>query len=116
MDTVFINNLETYGILGIHAHEQRKPQRIRVSAKLSVNITNASEHDDILLTVNYSTLAKKIIDHINNNQYYTIEALIEALAAEILSDERIKTIWLRIEKPDAVPDADSVGVEIVRSA
>jgi len=41
--------------------------------------------------------------------------LIEGLAAEILCDERIASIWLRVEKPKAVPAADSVGVEISRS-
>jgi dihydroneopterin aldolase len=45
----------------------------------------------------------------------TIEALIEALAAKILTDEHIVTIWLRVEKPNAVPLAESVGVEITRS-
>lgn len=115
MDTIFINNLETYGILGIHPHEQRKPQPIRVSVRIDANISLASGKDDIHQTINYSTLAKMIINFIDASHYFTIEALIEALAGEILSDERIPQVWLRIEKPNAVPNAESVGVEITRS-
>lgn len=115
MDKVFIKNLQVLGILGIHAHEQRTPQPIRISAAVTTDIRAAAQGDDIRLTINYSTLAKKITGYIDAHPYLTIEALIEALAAEILTDKRIHTIWLRIEKPNAVPAAESVGVEITRS-
>jgi 7,8-dihydroneopterin aldolase/epimerase/oxygenase len=115
MDKVFIKNLQVLGILGIHAHEQRTPQLIRISAAATTDIKAAAQADDIRQTVNYSTLAKRITAFIDANPCLTIEALIEALAAEILTDERIQTIWLRIEKPNAVPTAETVGVEINRS-
>ena len=115
MDKVFINNLKVIGILGIHAHEQRTPQEIRVSAVATTDITDAALSDDITQTINYATLAKHITNYIQASPCLTIEALIEKLAVEILTDERITSIWLRIEKPQAVPEADSVGVEITRS-
>lgn len=115
MDIVFIKNLTVYGILGIHAHEQRTPQEIRISARASTDIKAAAQADDIRQTINYSTLAKSIAKFIEDHRCLTIEALIEALAKEILSDERITSIWLRVEKPNAVSAAESVGVEITRS-
>jgi len=115
MDKIFIKNLEVQGILGIHAHEQRQPQTIRISASATADIKAAAGADDIRQTINYSTLAKKIAQFIEDHRFLTIEALIEALAVEILSDERIHTIWLRVEKPNAVPAAESVGIEITRT-
>ncbi len=115
MDKVFIKNLHVYGILGIHPHEQRTPQEIRISVEVTTDITKAAKGDDVNQSVNYSTLSKQIIQFIDDSQYLTIEALIEALASEILANERIANVWLRIEKPNAVPKADSVGVEITRS-
>jgi 7,8-dihydroneopterin aldolase/epimerase/oxygenase len=115
MDKVFIRNLQVMGILGIHAHEQRTPQPIRISAAATTDIKAAAQADDIRQAVNYSTLAKRISAFIDANPCLTIEALIEALAADLLTDQRIQTIWLRIEKPNAVPAAESVGVEITRS-
>ena len=115
MDKIFIKNLQVYGILGINAHEQRTPQEIRISATASTDIKNAAQADDITQTINYSTLAKRIAKFIEAHPSLTIEALIEALAADILQDKRITSIWLRVEKPNAVPTAESVGVEITRS-
>lgn len=115
MDKIFINNLKVYGLLGVHAHEQETPREIRISAIASTNITAAARSDDINLTVNYSTLAKQITDFIQTRPHLTIEALIENLAALILQDQQIASIWLRVEKPNAVPAAESVGVEIIRT-
>jgi dihydroneopterin aldolase len=115
MDNIFIKNLKVDGILGIHAHEQRNPQEIRISAIASTDIRAAALDDDIKKTINYSTLAKIIAQYIEAKPHLTIEALIEALAAQILQDDRIDSIWLRVEKPNAVPAAESVGVEITRS-
>ncbi|MFW5714077.1 MAG: dihydroneopterin aldolase [Brevefilum sp.] len=115
MDKVFIKNLQVYGILGIHPHEQRSQQRIQISLEVKTDIQKAAEADDIRQTVNYSTLTKQIVQFVENGHYLTIEALIEALAEKILNDEKIDSVWLRIEKPNAVPRADSVGVEITRS-
>jgi len=115
MDKVFINNLKVHGILGIHAHEQRTIREIRISAVATTDINQAAQNDDIQQTINYSTLAKHITQFVEDNPCLTIEALIESLAKQILKDERIDSIWLRVEKPNAVPQADTVGVEITRT-
>ncbi len=114
MDIILINNLQVNGILGIHAKEQRTSQLIRISLRASTNIQKAAMEDDIHQTVNYSTLAKMIQQFVENSHYFTVEALIEALATKILTVKGIEILWLRIEKPNAVPNADSVGVEITR--
>ena len=80
-----------------------------------MDITEASKDDDVEKTINYSALSEDIIQFIDDSSYGTIEALIEALADKILKNFDIESVWLRIEKPNAVPQADSVGVEIERS-
>jgi dihydroneopterin aldolase len=115
MDKIFIKNLHVLGILGIHPHEQRTPQEIRISVTVTTDITQAAQNDDILQSVNYSTLAKEIICFIESSHYLTIEALIDALAEKILANNLVNEVWLRIEKPNAVPEAESIGVEITRN-
>lgn len=114
MDKIFINKLQVYGYLGIHLQEQQIPQLIQISLSTTTDIRNAAMNDDIRQTINYSTLAKKIKHFISVSHFRTIEGLIEALAAEILKDSRISSLWVRIEKPNAVPNSESVGVEITR--
>lgn len=114
MDKIFIKNLHVEGILGVHPHEQNTPRIILISAVISTDITQAAEDDDILKTVNYATLSKDISKFVKSTHYYTIEALIEALAKEVLKMDHVEEVWLHIEKPGAVADAESVGVEITR--
>ena len=114
MDKIFIKNLQVYGILGIHLREQQLPQLIQISVCAKTDIKSAAINDDIQQTIDYSSLVKQIIQFIDISRYRTIEALIEALSSEILSDKRIASLWLRIEKPNAVQNTETVGVEITR--
>ncbi len=114
MDKIFIKKLQVYGYLGIHLQEQQIPQLIQISLSATIDIQNAAINDDIRQTINYSTLAKKINQFISVSHYRTIEGLIEALASDILKDSHISSLWIRIEKPNAVPNTESVGVEITR--
>lgn len=114
MDKIFIKNLRVIGILGVNPYEQRKPQRIRVNVEVTTNIAEAAKEDDVRRTINYSSVTKHITQFIDANRFFTIEALIEALAQEILKFDRVEAVTLSIEKPNAVPEAESVGVEITR--
>lgn len=114
MEKIFIKNLRVIGILGVHSYEQRKPQRIRVNVEVTTDIAEAAKNDALKQTVDYSTLTHHIIDFIDANHFFTIEALIEALAQEILKFDGVEAVKLSIEKPNAVPEAESVGVEITR--
>ena len=114
MDKIIIKNLKTEGILGIHQREQDTPQPIQINVVMSVDTAKAAAEDDIHQTVNYSTIAKQIIQKVQTTHYYTVEALIAALADLVLENERVKKVWLRVEKTEAVTAAESVGVEITR--
>ena len=114
MDKIIIKNLKVEGILGIHKREQEDPQPILINVVMSVDISDAAAKDDIHQTVNYSTIAKQIVNKVKLNHFYTVEALISSLADLILENERVQKIWLRVEKTEAVTMAESVGVEITR--
>lgn len=114
MDKIIIKNLKTEGILGIHQREQDTPQPIRINVVMSVDTSGAAAGDDIHQTVNYSTIAKQIIQKVQTTHNYTVEALISALADMILENDKVQKVWLRVEKTEAVTSAESVGVEITR--
>ena len=114
MDKIIIKNLKTEGILGIHQREQEIPQPIQINVMMSVDTSKAAAEDDIHQTVNYSTIAKQIIQTVQSTHFYTVEALISALADLVLENDMVKKVWLRVEKTEAVTAAESVGVEITR--
>ena len=115
MDQVLIRNLIARGIIGIKDWEREKPQEILINIILFTNIRIAGQSDDIRDCVNYRTVAKKVINHAETAERFTVEALTSDLAEICLEHPGVEKARVRVEKPGAVRFADSVGVEIERS-
>jgi len=86
-----------------------------------INITvftdtrRAAETDDIADCVDYDALAKKIKAHAESAGRLTVEALANDLAEICLREKGVEKAIVKVEKPDAVPSAQSVGVEVERA-
>ena len=114
MDQVIIKDLVVRGIIGINDWERERAQEILINIVIFTDVTNAGYSDDIKDSVNYKTVAKKVIAHSESAQRYTVEALASDLANICLEDKKVKKVRVRVEKPGAVRFAKSVGVEIER--
>jgi FolB domain-containing protein len=115
MDKVFIRNLRVQGILGIHDWERVKPREIVIHVTLFTDTRRAAKSDDIDDCVDYSATAKKIRAHVESAARMTVEALANDIARLCLDISKVKKVIVRVDKPGAVPDAESVGVEIERA-
>lgn len=114
MDQIIIKDLLIRGIIGVNDWERENPQDILINISLFVNLKHAGLSDNIEDSVNYRTVSKNVIKHVEVIKRYTVEALAEDIAAICLSDSRIQRVIVRVEKPGAVRFARSVGVEIDR--
>ncbi len=115
-DRIEIKDLLLRGILGINDWEREKPQDILLNLTLFADLGAAGISDDIQDTVNYRTLSKQVIEHVEGSARQTVEALAADVARICLSDPRVARVRVRIEKPGALRFARSVGVEIERTA
>jgi FolB domain-containing protein len=115
MDQVFINDLLVRGIIGINDWEREKPQDILINIVIFTDLTKAGQTDDITHSVNYRTIAKKAQEKAETAQRLTVEALAADLAEICLQEKRVVKARVKVEKPNAVRFASSVGVEIERS-
>ena len=71
--------------------------------------------DDINDTVNYRTISKNIIQHVENSEYYLVEKLANSLIEICFKeDPNCNSVKITIRKPGAVRFAESVGVTIMR--
>ncbi len=114
MDQIFIKDLVARGIIGINDWEREKPQEIMINIVLFTDLHKAGESDDIQDSVDYRTIAKKILAHAETARRLTVEALAADLAKLCLEDARVEKVRVRVEKPGAVRFSRSVGVEIER--
>jgi dihydroneopterin aldolase len=110
---VFVRDLDLTASIGIYDQEKIKPQRIVVNIDLSVQ--EGSGDDDISHVVSYEIVVKKVEAIIAEGHINLVETLCERIAASCLTDKRVMAARVRVEKPDIIPNARSVGVEIERA-
>jgi dihydroneopterin aldolase len=114
---VFLRGLELMARLGIHPHEKAAPQRIRLSVELLVQDEAAPAQvgpDDFRRVVDYQRLVELARAVVAEGHVLLVETLAERIAAAALEDRRVERARVTVEKPDAFPDVDSVGVVVER--
>ena len=113
-DKVPINDLTVDAILGILPNERITTQRVVINLTIFTDTQPAAKSQNIADTLNYAELASQAAQRTINGEYLLIESLVEDLAALTLDHPTAKAVTVRVEKPQAVSDARSVGVEIYR--
>lgn len=111
---VFVRDLDLMALIGIYEHEKTDPQRIIVNIDLSVREGEGPQGDDIGHVVSYEIVVKKVEQIIAEGHINLVETLCEKIAAACLRDKRVVAARVRVEKPDIIKNARSVGVEIER--
>ena len=111
---VFVRDLEVLAFIGIYPHEKKKKQRIVVNIDLSVKERPGQMKDEISHVVSYEIIAKKVESIVGEGHVNLVETLCEKIAQSCLKDKRVMAARVRVEKPDIIKNAKSVGVEIER--
>lgn len=114
LDQILIKDLSVSGIIGINPDERVNEQEILVNATLWVDIRTAAASDDIDDAVNYRTITKRMISHIECGEPMLVERLVQELADICLEDERVERVEISVEKPGALRHSRSVGIKITR--
>ena len=113
--TVFIKDFIIQEIIVIHEHEKTKKQKIKFNIVVNVNQNTVPDEKDIKSIVDYEKITNKLENLVKNKKYNFLESLAEDSFKEIFEDKRINSVKIKIEKPDAIKNADSVGVEVLKN-
>ena len=113
--TVFIKDFIIEEIIGIHEHEKIKKQKIKFNIVLNVNQSSIPDEKDINSIVDYEKITNKLEDLTKGKKYNFLESLAEDSFKEIFRDSRINSVTIKIEKPEAIKNAGSVGVEVFKT-
>ena len=114
LDKIFIKDLLVRGIIGVSERERSQPQDIVINIVMYVNTRICGVSDNIHDSVNYRTVAKAVIAHMEHTQRFTVEALAADIANICLATNGVEEVVVSVEKPGAVRFSRSVGVEIKR--
>ncbi|SDB70294.1 dihydroneopterin aldolase [Belnapia rosea] len=113
---VFVRGLALQARLGIYPHEKAAPQRVIIGVELAVEDEAAPASvgsDDLRRVVNYESVVRAARAAADGHTLL-VETLAERIAAAALADPRVVRARVTVEKPDAFPDAATVGVTIER--
>jgi len=109
---VFIRTLTLSARIGIHAHERAAAQPVIFNLDLLVDdVPPPKSKADIVC---YETIVEKIRNLLANGHIELLETLAERVAQACLADARVAQVRVQVEKPHAIAEADSAGVEIER--
>jgi dihydroneopterin aldolase len=111
---ILIQNLDLEMQIGFYGHEKGRTQRARINLDLSVEDTPA-EDDRLGSVVDYVAVVDRIRKAALSGHVNLVETLAERIADICLEDSRVLKARIRVEKPDAIPEAESAGVEIERT-
>ena len=113
-DKILIRDLLVRGIIGLNDWEREKKQDILINLTLEVDMRAAASSDDIQDSLNYRSLTKAIVAHVESSARFLVEALASDIAKIAVLDFGADKVTVRVEKPGALRFAQSVGVEIQR--
>ena len=110
--TIRITNLALQVIIGCNEWEREKKQDIIINISMEFDHRCAAQSDDLSTTLDYRGIKKRIISEINNSSFMLLEKLTDHILDIIMSNERVLTATVRVDKPRALRYADSVSIEI----
>lgn len=115
MDKVFINGLKTDAVIGVYDWERDIRQTLLLDLELAWDNKCPAAEDNLLLALDYDKLTRRLIEFVSGSSYGLLETLAEDIARIINREFKVTWLKLKLHKPDAIKEASSVGVEIVRS-
>ena len=113
--TVFIKDFIIEEIIGVHEYEKIKKQKIKFNIVLDINQSSIPNEKDIKSIVDYEKITNKLENLTKSKKYNFLESLAEDSFKDIFEDKRINSVTIKIEKPEAIKNAKSVGVEIFKT-
>lgn len=115
MDIIFIQGLKTQAIIGIYDWERENRQPLIFDLEMSLPIIGAAMSDNINDTVDYKCVSDEIIELVKNSRFELLESLCESICQHILKTHlAVQKIQLKVSKPQAVAETETVGLMMTR--
>ena len=114
-DRIEIHDLLVRCIVGINPEERVKKQDVIINLTLFADLRQAGRSDDIDDAINYKTLTKRVLDHVEESEYFLVEKMAHKIAEIAIVEFGIQRAIVSVEKPGALRFARSAGVVVERT-
>ena len=127
-DLIFLNDFLVQANIGVYKHEKEVTQPLRINIIAKVKNPRKINDNNLHSVVCYNQISKKIKKIspislkikspkkiIKSGHTILLEKLAEKIFQECFKNKRIETMKIRLEKLDAIKDAEGAGIEVERS-
>ncbi|HEY4873316.1 MAG TPA: dihydroneopterin aldolase [Steroidobacteraceae bacterium] len=114
-DRIFLRGLAVDCIIGFIDWERRVKQTVVIDLEMSIDCRQAAIRDDVADTLNYKTVAKRLIAFVQESKFNLVETLVERIASLVLAEFGVEWVRVTLSKPGAIRGSRDVGVTIERT-
>jgi dihydroneopterin aldolase len=114
-DRIFLRGLAVECIIGFIDWERRVKQTVVIDLELPVDCAKAALSDEVADTVDYKSVAKRVIAFVEASEFKLVETLAHRMAMLILEEFALSWIRVSINKPGAIRGSRDVGVVVERT-
>jgi len=115
LDIIYLHNLHVEAVIGLYEWERKIRQTLVIDLDMGWDISEAGRSDAVKDTIDYKSVAKKIIEIGETSNFGLVEALACHIADVLLEEFSLPWVRLKINKQGAVSNVRDVGVIIERS-
>jgi 7,8-dihydroneopterin aldolase/epimerase/oxygenase len=114
-DRIYLHGLTVDCIIGFIDWERRVKQTVVIDVEMSIDCRRAAIRDDVADTLNYKTVAKRLIAFVEASSFHLVETLTERIATLVLQEFGVAWVRVTLSKPGAIRGSRDVGVTIERT-
>ena len=102
--------LRTY--IGINEEEVANRQDVVINATILYPAVDAVEENRIENALNYRTICKALIAHVEGNRFALLERLTQELLDLVMQHSQVRYAEVEVDKPHALRFAESVSITL----
>ena len=113
MDKIILKGLPVGCVIGTLPAERTAPQTLFFDMLLCGDFSRAGRTDDLNDAVDYTAVERCVKEYAAGTSFFLLERLAYACAEKLLDEfPLLDGVTLRIRKPDAPVESDSVELEV----
>ena len=110
--TIKITNLRLRTYIGFNPEEKAKQQDVVINIEIQYPAEKAYLSDNVDEALNYKTITKQVIEHVEGGRFLLLEKLVADVLAICSEHGWVKFARVTIDKPHALRFADSVSLSL----
>ena len=112
MARIRVKDLRLRTYIGIKEEEINNKQDVLINLSILYPAVDAVEVNDIDHALNYRTITKAIIAHVEGNRFALLERLTQEILDLVMAHQAVRYAEVEVDKPHALRFAESVSITL----